>query len=274
MRAVRNMANTLEILRYRQLLTSLTWRDLRVRYKQSILGIGWAILLPLSMMLIFTFVFTRAIDARSVMKIDMPYALYAYLGLVPWTFFSVSLGNCVNALVANRNLLTKVYFPREVFPLACIASSLVDFMIAMTVLVGLMAYFHVSGEWTFVAHSSLWFVPVIVAVQIMLTLGLGMMLAMANLFYRDVRQIYGVAIHLGMFVSAVVVPVPTDGSLLARVIALNPLVWIIGAYRDCVIHGHLPSAGSFLYATALAMVMLVGGWICFHRASYRFAECV
>lgn len=274
MRAACDMARTTELWRYRQLLLSLTWRDLRVRYKQSVLGIGWAILLPLSMMLIFTFVFTRAIDATSVLKVDMPYALYAYLGLVPWTFFSVSLSNCVNSLVANRNLLTKVYFPREVFPLSCVASSAVDFGVAMVVLVGLMIYFHFTGEWSFVPRASLLFLPVVVLVQVMLTLGLGMLLAMGNLFYRDVRQIYGVAIQLWMFISAVVVPVPRDGSLLARIIAVNPLVWIIGAYRDCVVYGRLPEAAPFAYAASIAVALLLGGWVCFRRASFRFAECV
>ena len=111
-------------------------RDLRVRYKQSVLGLAWAVLLPLSMMLVFTFVFTRAIDARQVLKVDMPYALFAYSGLVPWTFFATSLSGCVNSLVANRNLVTKVYFPREVFPLSCIAAAFVDFCVAMLVLFG------------------------------------------------------------------------------------------------------------------------------------------
>ena len=263
-----------ELLQYRELLFSLTWRDIRVRYKQSLLGIGWAILLPLSLMLVFTFVFTRAIDARSVLHVNMPYALYAYSGLVPWMFFSMSLGNCVNSLVANRNLVTKVYFPREVFPLSCIASSFVDFCIAMSVLGGLMIYFHVAGEWTFAIHSALLFLPVVIVVQIILTIGLGMLLAMANLFYRDVRQVFGVAIQLWMFISAVVVPVPHDGSLLARLIWFNPLAPIMGAYRDCIIYGEWPDAAAFVYSTSVAIALLVGGWACFRRASYRFAECI
>jgi len=264
----------LELLGYRSLLVSLTWRDIRVRYKQSLLGIGWAVLLPLSLMLVFTFVFTRAIDATSVLNVNMPYALYAYTGLVPWTFFSVSLSGSVNSLVANRNLVTKVYFPREVFPLSCIASSFVDFCIAMTVLAGLMLYFHMSGDWTLTLHRTILFLPVVVAVQIALTIGIGMLLATANLFYRDVRQVFSVAIQLWMFISAVVVPVPKDGSLLAGVISINPLVPIIGAYRDCVIHGRLPQAGHFLYATVVAAFLLIVGWIVFRRASFRFAECI
>jgi ABC-type polysaccharide/polyol phosphate export permease len=189
-------------------------------------------------------------------------------------FFSLSLGNCVNCLVANRNLVTKVYFPREVFPLSCVASSFVDFCIALTVLAGLMGYFHFRGEWSWALRPTILFLPVVVAVQITLTIGFGMILAMANLFYRDVRQVFSVAVQLWMFVSAVVVPVPRDGSLLALVIALNPLVPIISAYRDCVIYGRWPEPAAFAYATTVAVLVLVGGWACFRRASFRFAECV
>ena len=254
-----------ELVTYRQLLLSLTWRDIRVRYKQSLLGVGWAVLLPLSLMLVFTFVFTRAIDASALRHVDMPYALYAYTGLVPWTFFALGLSRCVSSLVANRNLVTKVYFPREVFPLSCVASSFIDFCIAMGVLALLMVYFHLSGGWTFAFRPALLMLPVIVVVQIVLTVGLGMLLAMANLFYRDVRQI---------FVSAVVVPVPKDGTWLAAAIGLNPLVPIIGAYRDCIVFGRFPEVGPFLFASALSIVVLVVGWYSFRRASFRFAECI
>lgn len=274
MRALGATIAATDVIRFRQLLVSLTWRDLRIRYKQSLLGIAWAVLLPLSMMLVFTFVFTRAIDASSLLPVEMPYALFAYVGLVPWTFFSVSLGACVNSLVANRNLVTKVYFPREVFPLSCVASSFVDFCIAMSVLAALMVYFHLQGEWTFAPGLPILFLPVIAVVQIVLTIGIGMFLAMANLFYRDVRQIFGIAIQLWMFVSAVVVPVPRDGSLLARVIELNPLVPLIESYRDCLVHGQWPDFGGFAYLTAFALMVLIAGWICFRRYSYRFAECI
>jgi ABC-type polysaccharide/polyol phosphate export permease len=273
-RALRTIDEPSELQRLGHLLVSLTWRDLRVRYKQSVLGVAWAVVLPLSMMLVFTFVFTRAVNVTAVLGIAMPYALFAYTGLVPWTFFSSGLNGCVNSLVANRNLVTKVYFPREVFPLSCVAGAFVDFCIAMTVLVVLMAYFHARGTWAFVVHPQLFFQPVVVVVQIALTVGLGMMLAMANLFYRDVRQVVGVVLQLGMFVSAVVVPAPQNDSLLTHTIAMNPLVPIITAYRDCILHGRWPDPAGFLYASAVAAVAIAGGWICFRRASYRFAECI
>jgi ABC-type polysaccharide/polyol phosphate export permease len=263
-----------ELLGYRQLLLSLAWRDIRVRYKQSVLGIAWAVLQPMSMMLVFSFVFTRAIDARAALAVDMPYALYAFAGLVPWTFFSASLGGCVQCLVANRNLVTKVYFPREVFPLASIASCLVDFCIAMIVLFLLMAYFHLSGTWTVSITPAIMFLPVIITIQIALTVGLGMMLGMANLFYRDVRHLFSVGIQLGMFVSAVVVPVPRDGSTLASIIAINPLVPLIEAYRDCLLWGRVPDLAGLSYALAVSVAVLLVGWILFRRASARFAEII
>ena len=263
-----------ELAEHRQLLLSLAWRDIRVRYKQSLLGVAWAVLLPLSMMLIFTFVFTRAVKIAHGLDPTLPYALYAYTGLVPWTFFSVAVIGCVNSLVANRNLVTKVYFPREVFPLACVVSSFVDFCIAGTVLVGLLLYFHLQGTWTFVLNPALLFVPVIVLVQVALTAGLGMVLAMANLFYRDVRQVVTVALQLLMFVSCVVVPLPQDGSLLAQVMMLNPLVPLFSAYRDCILRGCWPEPAPFAYTAVVALVLLGGGWHCFRRASYRFAECI
>ncbi len=273
-RAVGHTTFFSELPRLRALLPVLTWRDLRVRYKQSLLGIGWAVLLPVSMMLLFTFVFTRAIGGASAFGVRMPYPLYAFAGLVPWTFFSTSLGNCVNSLVANRNLVTKVYFPREVFPLSCVASALVDFAIALLVLIALIVYFHFRGDWTFAPTPALLFVPVVLLIQIALTVGLGMILAMGNLFYRDVRQVFSIAIQLWMFVSAVVVPLPHDGSFWAKLFALNPLVPIISAYRDCILNGRGPDVGAFLYAAVVAILFLIFGWIGFRRASFRFAECI
>jgi len=263
-----------ELSRLAELLWSLTSRDVRVRYKHSALGVAWAVLLPLSMMLVFTFVFTRAVDVRSALAVDMPYPLYAYLGLAPWTFFAASLTGCVNSLVANRNLVTKVYFPREVFPLSCIAGAFFDFCIAMAVLAALMVYFQWTGEREFAAHPAVAFLPVVLAVQIAFTIGVGMLAAMANLFFRDVRQIVTVGIQLWMFVSGVVVPVPRDDSWLAWGIGINPMVPIIGAYRDCIVYGRLPEAVPFLYAAAAAALVLVFGWRWFRRASFRFAECI
>jgi len=263
-----------DVLRCRHLLWSLAWRDIRVRYKQSLLGIAWAVVLPVSMMVIFTFVFTRAIDARAALGVEVPYALYAFTGLVPWTFFSTSLQGCVQSLVANRNLVTKVYFPREVFPLSCIVSALVDFGIALAVLGVMIAYYRHGASWYGGGWARLAWMPVVIGVQIVLTAGLGLLLAMGNLFYRDVRQLFSVGIQLWMFISAVVVPLPRDGSLLAHVLAANPLVPLIGAYRDCLLHNRTPDMAGLAYAAAFALGTLLASGTVFRRASYRFAECI
>jgi len=261
-----------ELWRYRHLLGTLTGRELRIRYKQTLLGVGWAICVPLSMMLIFTFVFTRAVKIDGALGIGMPYALFAYVGLVPWTLFASGLNGCVNSLVGNRNLVTKVYFPREVLPLSCIGSALVDFCVAWTVLAGLIVYFHVTSDWSFTPSRAVLFLPVVVGVQIILMVGVGMLLAMANLFYRDVRQVFGVLIQLWMFATNVVYPIRDDGSWAGRLVALNPMTPIIGAYRDCIVLGRFPEAGSLGYSAGVSLVVLVLGWACFRRAAYLFAE--
>ncbi len=261
-----------DLLRYRELLWSLTWRDICARYRQSALGLAWAVLMPLGMMLIFTFVFTRAIRAGGVGGPGVPYALYAFTGLVPWTLFASSLSGCVNCLVANRSLVTKVYFPREVFPLSSVAGATVDFTVACVVLVALMAWFH-GGTWRFTPSAGLWLLPIVFVIQTMLTVGVGMMLAMANLFYRDVRQVFSAGLQLLMFVSGVVVPVPPDG-LLGLVLGLNPIVPLIGAYRAILIHGQAPDATGLAVSAVVSMGMLVVGWVVFRRSAHRFAECI
>ncbi len=263
-----------ELVRYRQLLVSLIWRDIRVRYKQSVLGIAWAILVPLAMMLIFTFVFTRAIKVVGGMNLEMPYPLFAYIGLVPWAFFSTGLNGAVNSLVANRNLVTKVYFPREVFPLSSIGSAFADFCVAGSVLIGLIAYFHLTSNWQFTLSPAVLWLPFVILIQVMLTCGLGMLLAMANLFYRDVRQIFSVFIQLWMFLTCVVYPVPNDGSWWGVLIVCNPMTPIIKAYRDCVVLGQAPHGGAFWTACLCSVVIFVGGWFMFRKMSYKFAECI
>jgi lipopolysaccharide transport system permease protein len=264
-----------ELVQYRHLLLSLTLRDLRVRYKQSVLGMAWALLLPLAMMLIFTFVFTRAVKLSSTLDLGMPYPLFAYLGLVPWTFFSSSLNGAVNSLTANRNLVTKVYFPREVFPLASVGSAFVDFLVAAVMLVLLIVYFNLTaGAWHFTLSWTLLFVPVIVVVQIVLTTGLGLLLAMANLFFRDVRQLFTVFIQLWMFLTCVVYPIRNDGSRWGMLLLCNPMTPIIQAYRDCIVDGRMPHGGAFTAACCTSAAIFLLGWFGFRRWSPKFAEYI
>ena len=273
-RAVRAAAVVSELLRMRHLVVSLAWRDVRVRYAQSFLGLGWTLALPIVTMLVFVFVFTRALDGRAVAGVEMPYALYVYTGIVPWTFFSAGLASSLNSLVANRNLVTKVYFPREVFPLSCVLASFADFLAGLAVLVLLTAYMSGRGAWTLTIGWTWLALPVLVLIQTALTTGLGMILALANLLYRDVRQAIGVLLQLAMFVSAVVVPVPRDGSRLACVLSFNPMVALLDGYRECLILARPPNVSSLVYAAGVSIAVLVVGWWSFRKMSPRFAECI
>ena len=253
-------------------MTSLAWRDVRVRYKQSLLGAAWAVMVPLSMMLLFTFVFTRAVDISGSLRTSMPYALYAFTGLVPWTWWSSSLSACVNSLVANRALVTKVYFPREAFPLSCVLAASVDFCIAIGVVFALAAYFHATGTWRFEPGIELLLLPLACVIQALLSVGVGMLLAVGNLFYRDVRQITAVGLQLLMFVSDVVVPAPGGSGPAHFLAAINPLVPIMGAYRAALGGDPAPGAWALGYAAVVSVVAACAGLRVFRRSAHRFAE--
>ena len=260
------MADVAEMLRelaeYRELLLSLVRRDLLLRYKQTVMGFGWAILMPVTYMIVFSLIFTR------VVKLDtgVPYPIYVYAGLLPWNFFASSLRFSVGSLTANSTLITKVYFPRELLPFAAILVSLVDFAVGAIVLAGLMAWYHVG------LHATLVLLPVVVLVQVVFTAAVALLLAMGNLFYRDVKYLIEILITLWMFASSVVYPVSRVGGKLAPILALNPMTPILDAYRSVLLEGRLPALGPFAAVAAFSVVLLAGSWLAFHRAEFQFAE--
>src|SRR5262252_1586144 len=178
---------------YRELLVRMTARDLLLRYKQTVMGFGWAIFTPLLNTALFSVIFTR------VAKIDvgMPYPLFAFSGLLMWNFFAGALRFSVSSLTSNGSLVTKVYFPREIFPFSAIIVCAVDSIVASLVLVAIMIYYHVG------VGSALLFLPVIVVAHVAFTAGMALILAMANLYYRDVKYLFEVVITLGMFATSV-----------------------------------------------------------------------
>jgi len=264
------------LLRYRELIGMLAWRDVRVRYKHSVLGAAWAVVPPTAMMLIFTFVFGTIVDIdkqKLTGEAFLPYSLFAFSGLVPWTFFATGLTTATGSLVSNRQLVTKIYFPREVFPIAAVGSAFVDFVIASLVLVGLAAFMHIqSNGWSYQFHWTVLFIPVVVGVQMILMIGLGLLLSMANLFYRDVGFLFRSAIQLWMFVTCVVYSLEATAGWKRLIIQLNPMTPIIRAYRDCLIHGRSPFDLPFVNAAAMSVAILLIGWWWFRRREFDFAE--
>ena len=189
--------NLRDLWAYRELLFFLTWRDVQVRYKQTVLGVAWAIIQPLATMLIFTLFFGKLAGMPSE---DIPYPLFAYAGLLPWTFFSNAVTSSGNSLVGSSNLITKVYFPRMIIPGAAVGAGLVDFAIAFALLAGLMAYYHVAVTW------SILMLPVLVALTTLLALGVGMWMSALNVKYRDIRYALPFLIQLWMFASPIIYP--------------------------------------------------------------------
>jgi lipopolysaccharide transport system permease protein len=273
----RTLATRLATLaHYRELMWMLAWRDIRVRYKHSVLGALWAIIPPAATMAIFAFVFGTVVQIdRQKLTGDptLPYSLFALSGLVPWMFFANGLTSATTSLVANRQLVTKIYFPREVFPISAILSALVDFAIASAVLVAYAVYLHIRCvSWEYHFHWSLLCLPIVVLVQIAFMLGLGLFLSMANLFYRDVGLVFRSVIQLWMFVTCVVYHLDATAGWKRALIQLNPMTPIIRAYRDCLIQGRSPFDVTFGNAAAVSVVLLVVSWWWFRRKEFEFAE--
>ncbi|MCP4269409.1 MAG: ABC transporter permease [Candidatus Brocadiaceae bacterium] len=259
-----------EIIKVRELLWNLTLRDLKVRYKQSVLGIAWAMFIPLSQMLVFTFIVNRGIIPINT---DLPYAVFVYCGLLPWQFFSTSTNAAVNSLVANQSLVTKIYMPAEVFPISNILASFVDFLVGSVILVGLMVYFSMTGNPVVISWTVLFVFPIIL-VQMVFSLGLGFFLAMGNLFFRDIRYVFTVVIMLWMFASSVIYPMKTSDPTIQMLLNLNPMTPILNAYRDVLLRGILPDWGTFGYSALVATVLFFAGWTVFYKMQYIFAEKV
>lgn len=253
-----------ELSEYRELLFAMTRRDLLLRYKQTIMGFGWAILMPVTYMVLFSVIFTRVVPLET----GMPYPVFAYTGLLPWNLFSSSLRFATNSLVANRTLVTKVYFPREILPFSMIMVSLVDFAVGTSILALLMIWYQIPITWTIVL------LPLILIVQLMFTAGVTLLLSMANLFFRDVKYLLEIVITLWMFATSVVYPVDRVGGLAGKLLMLNPMTPIIDAYRNVLLKGELPAFGPFAYAAALSVVLLAVAWTWFHRTEPKFAESV
>jgi lipopolysaccharide transport system permease protein len=245
-----------------ELLLQMARRDLLLRYKQTAMGFGGAVSMPVLNMIIFSMIFTRVVRLDT----DLPYPIFAYAGLLPWNFFASSLRFAAESLTRNTPLVTKVYFPREVLPFSAVLVSLVDFGVASTVLAALMVWYGIGVSWTIV------FLPVVLLVQIAFTAGIALLLAMGNLFYRDVRYLFEVILTVWMFATSVVYPVERIGGVLGELLLLNPMTPIIDAYRAVLLRGELPAAGPFAAAAALSVVIFFFAAIAFHRAQYSFAE--
>lgn len=254
-----------ELFAYRGLLYVLTSRDIKVRYKQTLIGIVWAIAQPVFMMLVFSLFF--GILAR-VSSGDIPYPLFTYSALLPWTFFANGVTRASNSLVLDANLIQKVYFPRIILPLAGIISALIDFIVAFVFLLVLMPFFGHLPQLTLI-----WIIPLLI-LEFILALGLGLWFSAINVEYRDVGYVIPFFLQLLLFVSPVVYSsslVPTRFQVLYGII--NPMSGIIEGFRWAIL-GTVPPNYSIVVSFAISLLILVSGMYYFRRREKLFADVV
>ncbi|HJT36121.1 MAG TPA: ABC transporter permease [Pirellulales bacterium] len=288
-----------ELWRYRELLYFLAWRDVKVRYKQTVLGAAWAVLQPLLMMIVFSIFFGRMAHVDSG---GWPYPLFAFAGLLPWTFFATAIANAGNSVVGSERLITKIYFPRLAVPLAAVGAAMVDFLVALGMLVVLMAYYHVPPT------AGLFWLPVVMALLACAAIGVGTLLAALNVAYRDFRYVIPFLVQLWMFAtpsvymqegSASDVRAEAQGSQegsgfrvqgsasdadsnpkskiqnpkLNALLRLNPLTGLVSAFRAAVLGGPMPWNGLAASAAGVAIALLIGCFY-FRRVEDSFADII
>lgn len=247
---------------HRELLLFLAWRDIKVRYKQTVLGFAWAVLQPLLTMIIFTLLFGRLAGIRSD---GVPYPLFAYAGLLPWLFFSNAVTNSGNSLVLNHSLLTKIYFPRVILPAASVAAGLADFAVAFLVLVALMAWYRVVPGW------AIFMLPPLGLLVSSLALGVGMGLSALNVKYRDVRHALPFVVQTWMFLSPVIYPPTILPEQWRWLLALNPMTGIIEGFRAALFPRPF-DWDSLSVSVGITVLCLVSTASYFRRVERTFAD--
>ena len=257
--------NLRELWDYRDLLLFLAWRDISIRYKQTVLGTAWAVIQPVLTMVIFTIFFGNMAGVPSE---GVPYPLFSFAALLPWQYFSTTLGNAANSLVNNSNLLSKVYFPRLLIPLASLLPPAVDFVIAFIVLLVMMIFYRVAPTW-----NVLW-LPAFMGLAVVTALGVGLWFAALNVKYRDVRYIVPVLVQFGLFVSPVAYPSSMVPARWRPLYALNPMAGVIEGFRWALLGTNTAPGPLIAVSSVAAIIILVTGLFYFRRTEKTFADVI
>jgi lipopolysaccharide transport system permease protein len=257
--------NLRELWAYHELLYFLSWRDIKIRYKQTILGAAWAIIQPLLTMVVFSVFFGRLAGVGSD---GVPYPIFAYSALVPWTYFANALAQASNSLVQHERIITKVYFPRILIPLASVIAGLLDFAIAFVVLLGLLLAYRI------VPTAAIWTLPFFVLLALLTALGVGLWLAALNVRYRDVRYALPFLIQVWLFVTPIAYPSSLVPGPWRVLYGLNPMTGVVDGFRWALL-GQTSVSGPLLAASTLAVLgLLVSGLYYFRRMEQTFADVV
>ena len=261
-----------ELLQYRELVRNLVIRDLKVRYKNSVLGVLWSLLNPLLMTVVFTVVFTLMIPSG-----DQPYyPVFFMCGYLPWSFFQASVMGATGSIVSNANLIKKVYFPREILPLSEALANLVNFLVALIVLFGLIFAFRID------VTAALLMLPLVILAELMFIVGMSLLLSTANVFYRDTEHIMTVVMQAWFFMTPIFYPItilPENAQLLGMTVnvqlwvrRLNPMASLVASYRDVLLRGEWTGLDFFLRTFVTCFAVLIVGYLVFCRFSPLFGE--
>ena len=254
-----------QLAEYRDLLRTLSIHRISVRYRQTVLGIAWAVLQPLVLMVVFALVFSRLARMPSE---GMPYALFAYAALLPWTFFSTAVVNATGSLVNHTQLITKVYFPREILPLTYIVAAVFDFALGLIALAALMAWYEVA-----VTPAVLFVLPLVVLMAAW-SLAISLITSAIQVRWRDIGVAMPVIVQIGLFVSPVIYPLEVVPASWRPLYLLNPMAGIIQSFRDVLLRGERPEGGPLLFAIAVTVAVLPVAYLFFKRAEATMADVV
>jgi lipopolysaccharide transport system permease protein len=259
----RNLINWRELWQYKDLFWFLIWRDIKTRYAQSVLGVGWAIIQPVFSMIVFTIVFGNLAQVNSE---GVPYAIFSYTALVPWTYFSTSLTSASGSLISAKNMLTKVYFPRLVIPISPVLATLIDFGVAFLILIGMMVWFGI------VPTISALLVPVFVLLMMVTAAGVGMWLTALSIQYRDIRYGLNFFVRLLMYASPVIYATSSIPEKYHYYYALNPMVGVIEGFRAVLLNTRDVPWDLLGIGTAMAIFFFITGAIYFRKMENVFAD--
>jgi len=258
-----------ELWYYRELFFFMVWRDIKIRYKQTVLGALWAVIQPFVTMVVFTLIFGTLAGMKSD---DLPHPIFYYCGMLPWTYFAGALRYSGNSLVENSNLIRKVYFPRSILPTATTLSGLLDFAIASVILLALLAYYGVPFSW------ELLLCPLLVVPLVVLAIGVGMLLAALNVRYRDVKHAIPFLVQIWFFGSAIIYPMSQVrekfGDTVARIMLYNPVTGIVEAFRAAVSPERLIDWPRLVPSMIVIVVVFLIGAAYFHKAEREFADTI
>ena len=260
-RAEKNYWN--DLWRYRELFYILSWRDIKVRYKQTVIGAAWSIIRPLLTTIVFTIVFSRIANLQNPGA--APYALMVFAGMLPWQFFSNALSESSNSLVGNANLITKVYFPRMIIPASSVITSLVDFAISFVILIGMCLWFRFIPSWHII------FLPLFILLAFLCAFGVGLYLTAVNVKYRDFRYIIPFIIQFGLYITPVGFSSLVIDEKWRTLYALNPMVGVIDGFRWCIL-GDPIRWSSVLISVAITVMFVVLGFYYFRKMEKSFAD--